>query len=170
MAENKKGFILYADQKELFEQLTDELAGKLIKHIFKYVNDENPTSDDMIVNIAFTPIKQQLKRDLKKFEETRKQRSDAGKRSAEVRKKQRTLTPLNTVQRTSTKSTDKDNVNDKVTDKDIYNKNVFLSNVEYNDLIKKIGKEKTTEYIARLSSYMLSRGKNYHSHYNTLLI
>ena len=172
MAEDKKGFILYADQKELFEQLPDDIAGKLIKHIFKYVNDENPTSDDMIVNIAFTPIKQQLKRDLKKFEETRKQRSDAGKRSAELRQIQRDSTALDSVQRTSTNSTDKESVTVNVKDKvnsNIYSENVFLSDVEYNSLIKKIGKEKVTEYIVRLSRYMLSKNKNYHSHYNTLL-
>lgn len=69
MAENKKSFILYADQKGVFEQLPDEIAGKLIKHIFKYVNDENPISDDLIINIAFEPIKQSLKRDLKRWED-----------------------------------------------------------------------------------------------------
>jgi spermidine synthase len=61
MAEGKKGFILYADQKELFDQLSDQKAGILIKHIFKYVNDENPINKDTIINLAFTPIKQQLK-------------------------------------------------------------------------------------------------------------
>lgn len=78
MAKDKKGFILYADQKELFEQLSDEKAGQLIKHILKYVNDENPTSDDLIINLAFTPIKQQLKRDLIKFENKKKKASGAG--------------------------------------------------------------------------------------------
>jgi hypothetical protein len=67
MAEQKKGFILYADQKALFEQLPNEKAGELIKFIFAYVNDENPISEDIIINLAFTPIKQQLKRDLVKF-------------------------------------------------------------------------------------------------------
>jgi hypothetical protein len=85
MAENKKGFILYADQKELFSQLPDEIAGKLIKHIMAYVNDENPISDDILINIAFTPIKLQLKRDLVKFEETKDRRSVAGKIGAEKR-------------------------------------------------------------------------------------
>ena len=85
MAENKKGFILYADQKELFSQLPDEIAGKLIKHIMSYVNDENPVSDDILINIAFTPIKLQLKRDLVKFEETKDRRSVAGKIGAEKR-------------------------------------------------------------------------------------
>jgi hypothetical protein len=79
MAKDKKSFVLYSDQKELFNQLTNEAAGKLIKHIFAYVNDENPESDDMIINLAFTPIKQQLKRDLRKFEEIKIARSEAGK-------------------------------------------------------------------------------------------
>ena len=66
MAEDKKGFILYADQKELFNQLPNDKAGELIKHIFAYVNDENPITEDLIINMAFTPIKQQFKRDLEK--------------------------------------------------------------------------------------------------------
>lgn len=123
MAKDKKGFILYADQKDLFEQLTDEKAGQLIKHIFKYVNDENPETDDLIVNLAFTPIKQQLKRDLQKFEEVRKKRSEAGKKSAEARANKAkqdltNLTSVKSVEQTSTKSTviDNVNVNDKEND------------------------------------------------------
>ena len=68
MAQDKKGFILYADQQELFNKLPNDKAGELIKHIFAYVNDENPTTDDLLIDLAFTPIKQQLKRDLIKFE------------------------------------------------------------------------------------------------------
>ena len=68
MAENKKGFVLYADQISLFENLNDDEAGRLIIHIFKYVNDLNPEPPDRITQIAFEPIKQQLKRDLKKWE------------------------------------------------------------------------------------------------------
>jgi hypothetical protein len=85
MAKDKKGFILYADQKALFEQLPNEKAGELIKFIFAYVNDENPVSEDLIINLAFTPIKQQLKRDLIKFEETKEKRSEAGKAGANKR-------------------------------------------------------------------------------------
>jgi hypothetical protein len=116
MAQDKKGFILYADQKELFDQLPNEKAGELIKHIFSYVNDDDPQTDDLLIKLAFTPIKQQLKRDLKKFEETKKQRSDAGKRSAEVRKEQRDSTPLTSVQRSPTKATVKENVTVTVND------------------------------------------------------
>ena len=78
MAEGKKGFILYADQKEVFEQLSDIKAGILIKHIFRYVNDEDPQTKDIVINLAFTPIKQQLKRDLKKWEVLKTDRSKAG--------------------------------------------------------------------------------------------
>jgi hypothetical protein len=69
MAKDKKSFLLYCDQQGVFNKLPDEIAGKLIKHIFAYVNDENPISDDLIINIAFEPIKQSLKRDLKRYEE-----------------------------------------------------------------------------------------------------
>ena len=79
MAEDKKGFILYADQKELFEQLPNDKAGELIKHIYKYVNDEDPKTDDILINLAFTSIKQQLKRDLKKFKEKIDKKSISGR-------------------------------------------------------------------------------------------
>ena len=48
----------------VFEELTDEQAGRLIKHIFEYVNDKNPELDDQILKVSFAPIKAQLKRDL----------------------------------------------------------------------------------------------------------
>lgn len=122
MAENKKGFILYADQKELFTQLTDELAGKLIKHIFRYVNDEDPITDDVIINIAFTPIKQHLKRDLDKFNETKERRSKAGKIGMANRWQNITndndvipvITKHNKRLQAITKITDNDNDNDNV--------------------------------------------------------
>ena len=42
MAEGKKSFILYLTQRPIFEGLSDEDAGKLIKTVFAYVSDENP--------------------------------------------------------------------------------------------------------------------------------
>ena len=120
MAEDKKGFLLYADYEELFDELTDEVAGKLIKHILKYVNDKNPDTEDSIVKVAFIPIKKQLKRDLEKYEDKREQWSIAGKKSAESRKlkKERTLnnvlTESTNVKSVATESTVNVNVNDNV--------------------------------------------------------
>ena len=125
MAKDKKSFILYVDQKDLFNKLPDEIAGKLIKHIYSYVSDENPNSDDLIVEIAFEPIKQQLKRDLKLFEEKRVKRSEAGLAGATKRWKEMPnnanewQTIANDSKRINgiAKIADNDNVNDN----DIYN-------------------------------------------------
>lgn len=68
MAENKKSFLLYCDLIHTVEQMPDELAGELFKHILSYVNDKNPVSESLILNLTFEPIKQSLKRDLKKYE------------------------------------------------------------------------------------------------------
>lgn len=79
MAENKKSFVLYCDQQNVFKMLPDDVAGKLIKHIFAYVNDEYPETDDLILQLAFEPIKMQLKRDLRDWEEKKDSRSTNGK-------------------------------------------------------------------------------------------
>jgi hypothetical protein len=78
--EGKKSFVLYTDQREVFDELSDEDAGKLIKHIFSYVNDENPSTDDQLLKVAFLPIKTQLKRDLKIWDEKKQQRAEAGRK------------------------------------------------------------------------------------------
>jgi len=125
MAEYKKSFILYADlitivKKLVIKDRTDgtNYAGELFLHILEYVNDNEPIPIDFIIEMAFEPIKLQLKRDLKKWEANVEQRRQAGLRSAEARKtkaneKQR---PLTTVQRASTNSTVNDTVNVNVND------------------------------------------------------
>ena len=68
MAEDKKAFVLYTDLIHTVEKLPDEISGKLFKIILEYVNDRNPVIEDMLLVVAFEPIKRQLKRDLKKYE------------------------------------------------------------------------------------------------------
>ncbi len=79
MAKNKSGIIVYADWINVFEELEDIEAGKLIKHFFRYVNDLNPEAPDRLTKIAFEPIKQSLKRDLEKWENKKGERSNSGK-------------------------------------------------------------------------------------------
>jgi hypothetical protein len=119
MAENKKSFVLYSDSQGLINQLPDDIAGRLFKHIYAYVNDENPISDELLLNIAFEPIKMQLKRDLEKWEQTLEGRSKAGKASAEAKRLAKlseqnitNSTNVDFVQQNSTNSTDNVNVND----------------------------------------------------------
>ena len=76
MATDKKSFLLYCDLIHTVEQLTDEQAGDLLKHILRYVNDKEPQTDNVITRIAFEPIKQSLKRDLQKYEDIRKRNQD----------------------------------------------------------------------------------------------
>lgn len=117
MAENKKSFVLYSDLDTMVQQLPNEKAGELFKLILDYVNDRNPKTDDLLLKIAFEPIKQQLKRDLVKWAVIKDKRSEAGKKSAEIKNKrqqnQQVLTSVESVQQTSTKSTVSvnDNVN-----------------------------------------------------------
>ncbi|ROI05480.1 hypothetical protein EGI16_03580 [Chryseobacterium sp. G0240] len=81
MAVDKNGFLLYKDLIHTVQKLPKEKAGELFMHILSYVNDENPETDDLIIQLAFEPVKQKLKRDLKKYEETKeKNRENANKR------------------------------------------------------------------------------------------
>jgi hypothetical protein len=68
MATGKKKVIVYADWISTFELLSDEEAGKLIKHFFRYVNDLDPAPPERLIEILFEPIKATLKRDLEKWE------------------------------------------------------------------------------------------------------
>lgn len=78
MAEDKNGIIVYADWIDKFEDLSDEEAGQLIKHFFRYVNDLNPTAPDRIIKMAFHDIEKTLKRDLKKWEKSVEEKSKSG--------------------------------------------------------------------------------------------
>jgi hypothetical protein len=120
MAENKKSFLLYVDQIGLFEELPDDKAGQLIKHIFRYVNDKNPETDDLIIKIAFEPIKRQLKRDLEKYEQIRERNRENARKRWDAQKSvtvQKDATVCDRIPN-NTKNADKDNdnVNDNVND------------------------------------------------------
>lgn len=78
MAEHKKSFLLYCDLIHTIEKLPDDKAGVLFKHILKYVNDKNPTTEDLVVDLVFEPIKQQLKRDLETWRLSKFDKSQNG--------------------------------------------------------------------------------------------
>lgn len=82
----KKSFIFYSDWIDTFKELPKDKGYDLLMHILSYVNDENPKTDDFIIKALFANMKNTLKRDLQKWEEQRKQRSEAGKKSAEIRR------------------------------------------------------------------------------------
>jgi hypothetical protein len=111
MATDKKSFLLYCDLIHTVDQLTNEQAGDLFKHILKYVNDLDPQTDNVITRIAFEPIKQALKRDLLKYESIRQ-------RNSENARKRWDATAYDRIPN-DTKNADNDNDNDNDSDNDI---------------------------------------------------
>lgn len=129
MATGKKSFILYADISDMVSELPDDQAGKLFKIILDYVNDKNPEPTDLLLKIAFNPIKQQLKRDLKKYEQYIEKQRDNGKKGGRPSVKIETQKTQAFI--SEPKKADSDNVNDNVndnesnTDHPLKNSNLF---------------------------------------------
>ncbi len=165
--EEKKSFILYYDLVHTVKMLPDEDAGKLFKHVLLYVNGMNPKSDSLLIKAVFEPIKLQIERDTLAWLQTRKERSKAGKISAEKRNQtsinstsantaeQTSTKPtsVNAVQQTSTKSTVNDSVNvivnDSVNDIVIVNDNYrkrLLSEINISDVPNQIYFEITLSF------------------------
>ena len=119
MAEGKKSFTFYCDWQETFKALPTDKAGELIIHILAYVNDENPETDDVLINAVFVNIKQQLKRDLKKWESKCQTNKLNGSKGGRPKKTQNNPTVI-LDNPTEPKKPDTD------TDTDIYNKESFL--------------------------------------------
>jgi hypothetical protein len=90
MATGKKSFVLYTEYESVFDMLSDEDAGKLIKHIFHYCNDKNLETDNNLIKFAFEPIKQHLNQDFKKLENIIAKKVEGGRKgglkSGEVRR------------------------------------------------------------------------------------
>ena len=125
MAEGKKSFVLYCDSKSMVNKMTDESAGRLFKHIFSYVTDENPETNDPFVDLAFEHFKQYLKRDLKKYESYIEKQSINGQKGGRPKKTQKTQ-PFNLKPKKADSVSVSDSVNE-IIDKSItYAKEDFL--------------------------------------------
>ncbi|WP_432714386.1 DUF6291 domain-containing protein [Pedobacter sp.] len=156
MAERKKSFVLYSDLLHTVAKMPKDKAGELFLIILQYVNDLNPVVNDLLVDIVFEPIKQQMNRDSVKWDATREKRSEAGKASAAAKKKssktdqkstkptsvntpKQTSTHVDSVEKKPTKSTV--NVNGNV------NVNVINIEVEEEEILQNENFEETEEII-----------------------
>jgi hypothetical protein len=130
--EGKKSFVLYCDSLEILSELADEDAGKLFKIIHQYVTDKDPEINDPLLKIAFLPIKMQLKRDLKKWNNTREKRSEAGKLGGRPKKqdKAKKANALFDNQKKQDKAKKAVNVNDNVNV--INNNKAFVADADNN--------------------------------------
>ena len=100
---SRKSFVLYTEWENTFNRLSNELAGELIKVIFDYVRTgEIPQIDNAVVDGVFSAFQPSIDRNISKYDAAIEQRKEAGKRSAEKRK--RDATTVESRLRTSTVS------------------------------------------------------------------
>ena len=141
--DGKKSFIAYCDWLETFEALPDETAGKLIKHLLQYVSDLDPKSNDAMVNLAFIPLRQSLKRDLKKYESyLEKQRANGAKGGRPPKPKETQIT-----QRLKNKPKKADSVNDSDSVNVTVNDTNKSLSIRIDDFSDKILKETILDFV-----------------------
>lgn len=75
----RDSFILYTEQKEIINKLSDEQAGKLIKAIYEYEATGMMPELEKEIDLAITSIKQTLDKNEEKWKEIRQQRAEAGR-------------------------------------------------------------------------------------------
>jgi hypothetical protein len=75
----KDSFILYLEQKEIFDELDNEEAGELIKAIFEYQSTGETPNLSKSLKLAFIPIKNSLDRNESKWEDEKQRRREAGR-------------------------------------------------------------------------------------------
>lgn len=119
MAEGKKTFVAYANWMATFEKLTDEEAGRLIKHLFRYVNDLDPEPPDRMIELVFEQFKQILKVDLNKWESIRERNKINGSKGGRPKKNKEPKKPTGLIGNPKKpRKADNDNDNDNGLSKD----------------------------------------------------
>lgn len=167
----KDSFILYLEQKEILDMLTDEEAGKLIKAIFEYENTGTIPKLDKSLQLAFIPIKSSLDRNKEKYEkvvernkkniEKRWQKEDTKNTSGKSGKKENTKNTDNDNERDSDNEHDnesdskKEKIKKRKTFDDIFSENHFSEELEntikdFIDMRKTIKKPMTTKALELL--------------------
>jgi len=136
MAEGKKSFILYADLLQTAKKLPKDKLGELFLTILEYVNDLNPNPEDILIQVAFEPIKLQLKRDLVRYEVKKERYSESGRaggiKSGEARRSKMKQNEATLQNASKNEANEAVTVNDTVTVNDI-NTKVF-NNTSFFDL------------------------------------
>jgi len=81
----QNSFILYTDYAEIFQKLSDEQTGKLIKAIYQYVITGKMEDLETPLDYVMIPIKQNLDRNAKAYQETVEKRKMAGSQGGKKR-------------------------------------------------------------------------------------
>ena len=136
----QKSFVLYADALEIWEKLTDEQAGKLILALLRLVNNgEEPSFDDLQLDMMYSFVSHQIKRDLEKYERVCEMRRMVAKKGGAPKGNQNAR---KNNQNNQLQAKQPDNDNDTVNDNDTDNDNVNVT-VNKNDTVN-VKTNKTT--------------------------
>lgn len=102
----KETFILHTADYETIRPLSAAQKGDLLDAIFCHVRGEEEPDLDPMTRMAFRFMAAQLDRDQEKWEEVCRKRSEAGKKSAEVRARTAKATNVDFVEQCLTNPTD----------------------------------------------------------------
>ena len=83
-----KGFFTYFHLASMIDKLSDAQAGRLYKALMRYGDSGELTdfSDDLACDMAYTLMRGEIDVNFERYQEICEKRSQAGKRSAELKK------------------------------------------------------------------------------------
>lgn len=193
MTEKKTSFVLPTDLLDDLEDFSDDEVGKIFRAILIYTNEtEELEFDDRAMKVVFRHIKKYIdsanENYDKKVQANRVNGAKGGRPKKDAEENPKNPTVIEKTERFSEKpnkshtetesETDIESVSECECETDGVahthtksygeNKNVILSDEEYERLTERMGVSKRSEYIEKLSDYMASTGKKYQSHYATI--
>ena len=118
---NKKSFVFYDSWGEVFDEMDDENAGKMIKMILEYHRKKEVKNAPLMLRLAFALIKNQMDADAEKYDEICEKRKTAGAKggNAQEEKKAKVANANFAKQKKQKLASVADNDNDNDNDNDI---------------------------------------------------
>ena len=195
MTEKKTSFVLPTDLLDDLEDFSDDEVGRIFRAILIYTNEtEEPDFDDRAMKVVFRHIKKYIdsanENYDKKVQANRVNGAKGGRPKKDAEENPKNPTVIEKTERFSEKPGKSHTETETESETDIEsvpececetdgvahthtksygeNKNVMLSDEEYERLTERMGGSKRSEYIEKLSDYMASTGKKYQSHYATI--
>ena len=120
MASEQKGFIVYGDNEVVFDRLTDEEAGQLLKAMTKYFNSSTePSFDSPLTEIVWLQVKLQMDRNADKYQKRcEKNRENVKKRYERIQTNTNVYDGIRTYTNATNRDRDRDRDRDKERDSD----------------------------------------------------
>lgn len=175
----KKSFLMYTSYLDNVEILSDEEAGQLLKAIYAFVNGNELPKLDRVVQLTFNPIKSHLERDMEKYKDICRKRSENGAKGGRPKKQMVSEESKCFFEKAKKADNDNENENENVNGNVNDNKNenaddnkndnslpeLSLTQTEYEALCAKYGKERTDRHIKKVQHCARLNPKPYEDAY-----